>query len=213
MDNFTQACLSSNESWLDSLPKDIPDYSFSQVHNKKMQKLMGRMHGDKYHSTSKKVFRIILVAAVIVSLSVAAFSITAGPKREYYIQKFPDHSEYTIKDFSGYKMVTDFNVGYIPEGFELVDSFECDNMFNLEYKKKGSDDRFVLSKEVLPGIWLFDNEYTDCKTIKDKGIDYIVFQDKDNGYFNMIWNTNSYVYTLDGNIPLDIALKIAQNMK
>lgn len=213
MDKLTQACALSNKEWADVLPKDIPDYSFSKAHNKKMQKLIRRMHGDKYRSTSKNTLRIILVAAVIVSLSVVAFSITATPKREYCLEHYSDHSEYTIKDFSGFKIVTDFSVGYIPEGFELIDSFECENSFDFEYKKKGSDYEIALSKEVLPGIWLFDNEHADCKTIKDKGIDYIVFQNKDNDYFYMIWNTNGYVYTLDGNVDLETALKIAQNMK
>lgn len=89
MDKLAQACALSNKEWADALPKDIPNYSFSKAHNKKMQKLIRRMHGDKYRSTSKNTLRIILVAAVIVSLSVVAFSITATPKREYYIQNFP----------------------------------------------------------------------------------------------------------------------------
>lgn len=213
MDKFAKACALSNEDWLSSLPNDIPDYVFSEKHNEKMQKLISKMHGDKYHSTSKKAFRIILVAAIIVSLSVAAFSITASPKREYYIQEFSDHSEYTIKDYSGYKIVEDFKVGYVPDGFELVDSFECDSSFDFEYKKKDVDDKLLLSKYVLSGIWQFDNEHTDCKIIKDKSIDYIVFKNKDDDSFYMIWNTNNYVYTLEGNITQETALKIAQNMK
>lgn len=217
MDKLAQACALSNKEWADALPKDIPNYSFSKAHNKKMQKLIRRMHGDKYRSTSKNTLRIILVAAVIVSLSVVAFSITATPKREYYIQKFSDHSIYGIKEYSGYKKIKDFKIGFLPEEFEFVDKFEDEvgDVISYEYSKTGTNGGLVLDKEVLTHQILFDTEDKNCEKITISDIDYYVVtgDEKYPDYIFIIWNTDEYIYSLGGNVKQETALKIAQNMK
>lgn len=212
MNKFAQACVLSNEDWLNSLPDDIPDYSFSQNHNNKMQKLISKMHGDKYHSASKKAFRIILVAAVILSLSIAATTI-GNPEREYYIQKFDDHSIYGIKDYSGYKKITDFKVGYLPEDFILIDKREDEDFYTYEYKNvNNSKITLNLSKNTLITQILFNTEFFDCEVITVDGIDYATVIE-DDGFISMLWNDNEYIYELGGNISLETAIKIAQNMK
>ena len=113
--NLAKACFLLNEEWIDTLPEKVEPYKYSKQHNRNMQKLFSKMRKDKYHKYTKNTTRVLIIAALISSMTTTAFAIPQS--REYIIRKLFNHSSYTIKDVSNMETVSDLTVGYIPNGF------------------------------------------------------------------------------------------------
>ncbi|MDE6863181.1 MAG: hypothetical protein K2J41_02210, partial [Eubacterium sp.] len=131
MNNFAKACMLSNEDWINSLPTEIEAYEFSKHHNRQMNKLFSKMRKDKYHKYTKNTLRVLIVAALISSMTITAFGIPQS--REFIIKKLFNYSTYTIKNTSSSEYVSDIMVGYIPENFVLKEHYESHDVYSYEY--------------------------------------------------------------------------------
>lgn len=209
MDKLAQACALSNKEWADALPKDIPDYSFSKAHNKKMQKLIRRMHGDKYRSTSKNTLRIILVAAVILSLSISTTVFAFPESKPYILKNNGIESSYEVSDISICLQVRNLHVGYLPNGVQLTEKTEDSVLYSNYYKSDSKD--ILIQKQTLDGYVIIDTEYSGTETIHNKGIDYLIYC-SENGFYGAVWNDGRYLYTVDGKLSRDELLNIVKNV-
>lgn len=204
MNNFEEACMLSNDEWIDSLPDKMEPYQFSKQHNRKMQKLFSKMRKDKYHKYTKNTTGILIIAALISSMTITAFAIPQS--REFIIKKLFNHSSYTIKNVSDVNIVADLTVEYIPEGFELTNNFESNNLFYCEYVYH--NEYLIISKYSLDNKVDFDTEmYEHKKVIKDN-LTYVLYRSQTDGT-GIIWNKNDYIYSIKGNISDEILLEIA----
>lgn len=203
MNNFAKACMLSNEDWINSLPTEIEAYEFSKHHNRQMNKLFSKMRKDKYHKYTKNTLRVLIVAALISSMTITAFGIPQS--REFIIKKLFNYSSYTIKDVSDMDIVSNLTVEYIPDEFELIDKFESNNLYYCEY---GDYDKYIIiSKYTLDNKINFDTETSDYKEILIDNIKYISYNSNTNS--GIIWNSNGYLYAIEGNISNDELLQIA----
>lgn len=209
MDKLVQACVLSNEEWVNALPNDIPDYSFSQAHNQKMQKLINKMHGDKYHSTSKKAFRIILAAAVILSLSISTTVFAFPESKPYIFENNGIESSYEVSDISICLQVRNLHVGYLPDGVQLAEKTEDSVLYSNYYKSDSKD--ILIQKQTLDGYVIIDTEYSGTETIHNKGIDYLIYY-SENGFYGAVWNNGRYLYTVDGKLSRDELLNIIKSV-
>lgn len=154
-----------------------------------------------------KTVKVMLTAAIIALLLVGAvFGIS---EYKYSIIKHADHS--TISFNSPKKKIKgELTVGYIPEGFELVDNYDSNSICSKSYRKDNSF--FDISVETTVKEYDINTEYGDAKTISVDNIDYIVYGEETHGY-GIIWKENDYVYALSsGDIGGAELLKIAESI-
>lgn len=208
MNNFEEACMLSNEDWINFLPTEIEPYKFSKHHNKQMNKLFNKMRNNKYHKYTKNTTRAIVVAALISSMTITAFAIPQS--REYIIRRLFNHSSYTIKDTSYTEIVSDLTVGYIPDEFVLTDKFESINIYSYEYWN--NDKYIIISKYTLDNKINFDTEMYESEEIIINNIKYILY-DLETEICGLIWNNNEYIYTIRGNISNEELMKIASKIE
>ncbi|MGN0523183.1 MAG: hypothetical protein ACI4IG_02805, partial [Eubacterium sp.] len=105
MNNFTKACFLLNEEWVNSFPDEIEQFQHSRAYTKNINRLFSKMRNDKYHPLTKGTLRALIIAAIIISLAVTAVALPQS--RKYIIEKFTDHSTYTVADDAKANIVTD----------------------------------------------------------------------------------------------------------
>lgn len=202
--NLAKACFLLNEEWIDTLPEKVEPYKYSKQHNRNMQKLFSKMRKDKYHKYTKNTTRVLIIAALISSMTTTAFAIPQS--REYIIRKLFNHSSYTIKDVSNMETVSDLTVGYIPNGFELLDYYESKDIYSYEFY---NDDYFIIvTKSTLKNKTNFDTENYNYEKVIINNIEYIFYHNINS--HGVIWNNNQYIFSIDSNLSKEEILKIAE---
>lgn len=165
--------------------------------------ILGRGTTDIKSKKSRKTLRVILIAAAIaVLLAVAAFGYA---QVKYNIIHFSDHST-VVFGYKNNKKVYDLTVGYIPEGFELVEEDHKDTIW-IETYKKGEMFISIGKSNVFSDVDI-DTEFNDSKTVNHNGIDYIISGEELGGH-GVVWIANDYMFNIVTNISEEEMLKIA----
>ena len=137
-------------------------------------------------------------------MTTTAFAIPQS--REYIIRKLFNHSSYTIKDVSNMETVSDLTVGYIPNGFELLDYYESKDIYSYEFY---NDDYFIIvTKSTLKNKTNFDTENYNYEKVIINNIEYIFYHNINS--HGVIWNNNQYIFSIDSNLSKEEILKIAE---
>ncbi|MGN0522410.1 MAG: hypothetical protein ACI4IQ_07220, partial [Eubacterium sp.] len=173
MDNLQGACLISLNRWVDSIPDDIEDYPFSERHQKEMKRLFSKMRNDKYHRLTKRSARIILIAAILLSLVIATTVNATIGSRKPYVQIYTDH--YTYKVEGGYTgdLKEDLTVGYIPDGFIKNNEFISTGFQEFTYNN--SEGKTIYVSKYPSGVPAdIDSDTHTKESIIYKGIEYTV---------------------------------------
>lgn len=207
MSNFTKACALSQEAWLDSLPTEFDDYTYSKKYNKEINTLINKMRNDKYHRFTKRTTRLLIVAAVIVSLAVTVIAL-------------PNSRSFIVKKFSGYGVmynntydlnsIENTSVGYIPDGFEYTGN-STDRDTNIKTYLNGRQ-YINIGKYGLSYSINYDSEYIKAYNIKRNNIVYRVSKNSGNEIM-VTWKYRGFTYLINGNISEEEALKIAYTVK
>lgn len=207
MSNFTKACALSQEAWLDSLPTEFDDYTYSKKYNKEINNLINKMRNDKYHRFTKRTTRLLIVAAVIVSIAVTVIAL-------------PDSRSFIVKKFSGYGVmynntydlnsIENTSVGYVPDGFEYTGN-SSDRDTNIKTYLNGRQ-YINIGKYGLSYSINYDSEYIKAYNIKRNNIVYCVSKNSENEIM-VTWKYRGFTYLVNGNISEEEALKIAYTVK
>jgi hypothetical protein len=153
---------------------------------------------------SKKIIKIILIAAILLSFATTVFAIPSY--REFIVDKFSNHSEYNVADTKNAEKVTALKLNYIPDGFEKTEEYE----YTLIYKK--GDKSFSVAKYQLSANINFDTEEYESENIKINNIDAIYYRSNTNQN-GIIFNNGKYIFIISGNIDKETLVKIAQNVE
>lgn len=204
MSNIEKACLLSCENWVDSFPTEIPNHKFSKKHTEILKNVLRHETEKKQHKLSKKTIKILLIAAILMSLATTVFAIPAS--REYIIEKFFNHSEYNVVGTGDVKEVTSLKLNYIPTGFEKTEDYG-----NILLYEKG-DKSFSVQKSELTATIKFDTEKHGSETLTINGRE-AVYSKSDNNEQGLIFNNGEYIYVISGNIDKEELVNIAQNVE
>lgn len=207
MTNFEKACLLSCEEWVNTL-STIDDFQFSKSYERKMKKLFNKMRNDKYHRFTTNTVKVLVAAAIIMSIATTAFAIPTT--REYIFNHFKNYAVYTVADVDKAEKVDSISIGYLPEGFNKVHEDITNDRITLMYEKE--DEWIKIDKIKLDFTIYKDNEYNDFETKTINGIDYVcaVNEYGNNGIF---WNDGEYVYSIYSDLNMNELLTIAENLK
>ena len=117
MSKLAIACELSFNEWLETFPEVIPEAERSKKHEKWKKKLFNKMRNDRYHVFTTKTVKIILVAAILMTLLMTAFVFPSS--RESLLDSSNIYSKFKITEHNKNSVNREIKVGYIPEGFEL----------------------------------------------------------------------------------------------
>ena len=209
MNNFEKACEMSFNDWLATIPDIVPEAEYTKNHEKWKKKLFNKMRDNRYHRFTTKTVKVMLVAAVLSALLLTAFVIPSS--REYIIDNFDIFSRYKITENNNNSVNGEITVGYIPEGFELVNKHIASKTIILEYKDS-NEVAINIMKSSSRNEVDFDTEYGKLENIVIDNQTYTYFVDE-NDFYYLVWNRNDYVYQIHGSISKDELLKIAENVK
>ena len=207
MTNFEQAVALDNEKWLASLPEEAPEYKFSEKYNKFRVKLFDKMRGEKYHRFTKRATVAIIVAAILFAMAVATLAATLG--KDFILKYFDGFARIEVSDVESADYVSDFYLGYIPDGYVKTD--EDVSKMGILYSYSKEDSWFNISKSRLSADVQLDNENNNIISFKKNGIKYIITKDGES--IGILWNDGNFLYELNGTLPKEELLKIAQGAR
>ncbi|MGN0530055.1 MAG: DUF4367 domain-containing protein [Eubacterium sp.] len=213
MDNFTQACIISNSRWVQGLEAESGAHTFSKAHEKAMKRIIGSMEGGSSRKISR-IFIAALIAAIIIAIT--CLTVMGIPQTyDYTITQKADSAYYEVvcDKSERPKNVKSLKVGYVPEGFELVNSDEDNLGYLYCYYNCTTDSEINISKDTFETKYQFDNEEFSYETVEHNGVEYIVYRaDETTG--GVIWNSNGYVYCITStDLSREELIKIAKNVK
>lgn len=208
MSKLAQACELSLNDWLSTFPDIIPQAVCSKKHEKWKKKLFNKMRDNYYHRFTTKTVKVMLVAAVLFALLLTAFVIPSS--REFMIEKFDKYSVFQITKDNKNSPNGKITVGYIPDGFELVNEVSVDYHIEKAYRSNNGK-YFNISKcSSLTTI----NYNTESSYIEEIIIDNItyVYNEGENSSNILLWTKNDFIYRIDGTLSKDELLKIAKTV-
>lgn len=209
MNNFEKACEMSLNDWLATIPEIVPEAEYTKKHEKWLKKLFDKMRGNRYHRFTANTVKVMLVAAVLTALLLTAFVVPSS--REYIIDNFEIFSRYKITDNNKNSVNGEITVGYIPDGFEIVNEYVSSKNMFIDYKNsKGTAINIIKSSSSLEVD--FDTETGAVENIIIGNITYIFYDDATD-YNCIVWNNNDYVYQVHSSVSKDELLKIAETVK
>lgn len=205
---FEEACLLSCEQWIDSFPTDIPKHDFSKNHQKMMNRLFDKMRNGKYHRFTKNTIKILLIAAILLSITTTALAVPSC--REYIIKTLFDYSDYSLVD-DGHSADLDYlKLNYIPDDFIMTEKYILKDLYIYSYEN--GTYYFSVDKHSVNSQFTIDTEdYVYEKIFIDgkEGIFYKADQ-SENG---VIFNNGRFIFIVNGNISKDELIKIAQGLE
>lgn len=208
MNNFEKACEMSLNDWLATIPEIVPEAEYTKNHEKWKRKLFDKMRGNRYHRFTTKTVKVLMIAAVLSALLLTAFVIPSS--REYIIDNFDIFSRYQLTESNDNSVNGEITVGYIPQGFELVNKHINSRLIAYDYSN-GSE-QIVISKCTSSIKVEFDTEKGNIEQFIVGDVTYILYDDTTN-YNSVVWNENDYVYQIHSTVSKDELLKIAETVK
>ena len=193
------------------------EHTFSERHNKKMQKLIKRQRSPLFRFTNTAGKRAACIIAAI--LIVSAFSLSVKAIREpvfnFVSSLFSDHREVSIESGtdSGYsKMIEEeYYISELPEGFEQTEYSKTDTGIVSMYKL---DNGFVLFEQTVKCHYkeYYDNERSEFNEYIDSNGDkyMIVSNNFDTTY---IWDNGQYIFEITSNLDKEFILKLCKSTK
>ena len=209
MNNFEKACEMSLNDWLSTLPEEVPQAEYTKNHEKWLKKLFNKMRDNRYHRFTTKTVRVMLIAATLTALLLTAFVIPSS--REYIIDYFDIFSRYQLTESNDNSVNGEITVGYIPEGFKLVNKQISSRICAVDY----SDSNKTVIKIIKCTSSInveFDTETGNIEKVIHNGKSYTLYLDKNECAY-LVWNSNDYVYQVYGMISKEELFKIAETVK
>ena len=216
-----QYSAAAGESWLEeSLPEDIPEYTFSHKFQRNMNKLLRRQRRSpavRAALTYARRAAIFVLAFVALSFSVR-MTVDAAFRRQVLqvvVQVFSDFTEFRYtSDVKTDEQPGELEFTYLPEGMMETDR-ELDTLgFYICWKNESGE--FVELDQVLVDDNTDMKLYLDTEDAEithfqvhgeeamgiEKGLDHTIH-----------WTEGQFVYTLSGTIPMEELKLVAEGIR
>lgn len=213
-----------NEAFREALScefKDIPrdeeqiDYTFSPSFEKRMNKLIAAEKKPtwKFINTARK--RAVLIAAIIVMLMTAAFSVSAirEPIVKFFVELHETFAHYVMDGDKRDAITTEYQITKLPDGFVQTDKKENPTRIMTTYENSVGD-ILELLQTITKGVDMFvDTENSEEKiiTVLDREIHVYTRP----GFVQAIWVQGTSLMTLTHYGEMDTAeiVEIIQSIK
>lgn len=189
--------------------------------SKKFDRRMRRSIRDgKMFDRREQMLRILSKAAIILVVIVATLSITYvfSPTARAMMQNiirliYPDHNSYRFGTQEVEVHKDDYTLGYIPEGFELVEETEWHNGYGLNYDG-GKGNILDFSYQSGTGTTIgIDNEHMIHEDITINGMQGFIAHDTETLFTVAVLVDGDVVLELIADLEYKEAIKVLENIQ
>ncbi|MCH5186940.1 MAG: DUF4367 domain-containing protein [Oscillospiraceae bacterium] len=208
---------------VDELDAEIPDAPPSKERDKKLRRLLRRVGRRERRRGWTTVGRVAAAALIIVLAGLGIMTVGVDAIRSAFLNFVLDegspNTEYNFtgkethpaEDYELYPTSGQYELSYVPEGFELVDK-DLSNEKHTYYQYESSEgDWFGFHADPLEGSFGVDTEDSIVDNITINGYNAVFISNTKRN--SIVWHNSYNAFTLSGNIVKDEMIKIAENVE
>ena len=207
------------KEWLLSDEFRTDKFSTSKSFEKKMSKMLKSEHSLYHKVTLTRGRRILCACIAIIILLLSSLSVTAVREAvaNFFIEHFSNHNHIVFSTESDVSYPTKvekvYELGYVPEGYELTDKSVMDTSVSYTYSNDGGMVLFV-------GQWTkdhfsvsADNERSHLTSEFIDGREYLINTYEDDEIIDMFWDNGEYIFEVLAYLPKDDVVNLCKSLK
>lgn len=202
---------------LGEIAPSSPPVQFSKEHEEKMRRLFRRVRRKKRMKAVRRYS--IRAAVVILTLGVVAtatiFSVDAFRIRflNFVMDVNPTYTELQLKEEQTHGSYANntIELSYVPTGFVVEQERIVSNYLNISFRNNGVS--FSFSRSSIQVASTIDTENAELKNFTINGMEAILSAKEEVSI--LAWHDDRYAYEVlvDGNMPEDEIIQIAEGVK
>lgn len=171
-------------------------------------------------TASRVLTKAAVVMLLVISCLTAAFAVSPVFRSDalrWAVATFGDHAEYRFNQTEGGVQYQGIEVGWLPEGYELVESRATNRTILRRYTKSGADMKQRIDIRIMDfsdeGVFKIDTEADEVYQVLVQNTLATVIE-RDNSV-QLIWmypESNCIIMLCGDNISTETALRIAQSI-
>lgn len=207
-DEFKQAFREVMSAEFSHIPTDENsiDYTFSDKFERKMQKLIKAQKKSSWKFTNTTKKRVAILIAILIALLATACSVKQirEPVVTFFTETYDSFVEYFFEGDTVDEITYEYQLTYVPEGFEQTEVLQSPDSFTTYYKNAEGDLIDFTQMITAQNALSIDNENCEKMTFEVNGEKIEVFKWKTTWY--AMWIEESYLLTLtcQGNFNIDM---------
>jgi hypothetical protein len=202
--------------------KNSPPIEFSRKHKRRMKvifaetkRLLQKNEISAVPITLRRIARRVLYAAAaaliafnLLLLTVPAVRASAG---EAIVDFFDKFAIFAQNENPNETFNASLKPKYIPEGYTEISAAATGGIVMTIYEN--NDDILSFAYASDSDLMQVNNESVDYSEVVYGGVSYSVFTANSSGYANMVvWDKDGLRFSVDGNIPTDELIKMAESV-
>ncbi len=209
------------EAWYKALPRleDCVPYSFSDSFKTNMDLLIKEVKRHEKVVLFSRRFVAALIALLIgLSLWLTVDTDARAVVRNWFREVFGTTVLYHYTDNAEITELPNYELSYIPEGFEEIDRLEEPDILSLLYVNPDTEDAiqfecYLFSETLSMQIFYEDHLYQEKIKINDISGDYYA-ADETSQTNTLVWfdETGQIVFILNSNLEKDVILHMAEGV-
>lgn len=206
-----------NQKLFESLPTDeeLQNITFTDDFKRKMQKLINAQKKSYYYMINTVGKRVaIIILAILITLTATTFGVEAIRKSviEFITETFEKFTKISVQndESDSYAVLVKTSPQYIPEGYVSEEEISSETVYRIVYNSGDStiDYRQRMNFSTFYNIDTEDIEYEKIIVNSFDGIKYVK-----NGINSVVFADETYMYTINGQVPFDELIKMARSIK
>ena len=191
---------------VDGMLRLMPESAYQITRKKREENIRRILERSPRRKTKAGVIKILIAAAIIMLLLIgAALAYTAVEYKIYDYGPFSDIWSGIIPKWIDKPV----EVGYIPEGFELIEE-KSDKVFSYKVFKK-YEIYLTIQKDCVDAV-MINTEFRAAHSEIIDGTEYVLYGEEKHGK-GIFWANGNYNYSIAANLKDDELLKIAQSVR
>lgn len=224
-DEKLKACLLEamriENAELEAEVKEKGPHEFSKEYREKMEKiLVVRKRKHRLGNHLRFAAACLVVVLMTGSLMIAGSTKTTASKLNIdilsWLEDFFDLKEDEKTERNDELIFEESQIGYIPDGFEMVEETNRFSYIVYKYEKAETDLYFTIRVYSNSYYKQIDNDITDRQVhISDSGVEYsVMVGSSENQIDEIIWkDKENLVFDVLGNISLDELINVMNGIK
>jgi hypothetical protein len=205
---------------------EYANYQFSKkyIRNKEnLIKRQGRIYYPLIKTTGRKIVSAIVAAALMGTMTVAAYEPARNAVKNFFIRIFKGYSVVTVstdseseeEDHHKSTIEKQYNIT-VPDDFILDENetIVTDTHIGLSYYTKDKSKCLYFDQYTSDAyVSSFDNEQSDIIKQEDKyGNEILIYNNNDENVI-IVWDNGEYIFELSGNITTEKIMEIYYTIK
>jgi len=197
------------------------NHTFSNKHDKKMQKLIKQQRKPYYKliSTAGRRAACIIVAVIVMSASAMSVKAIREAVFDFIKSIFSDHTVVSTESGTdkGYpeQIEEEYYISELPEGFEATNTIRTNDSIIIEYFMNGDySSDYVLFSQYTKSSYKanYDNDHNQFdEEIDNEEQKYLIISNEYDTTF--IWDNGQYIFEIVSNLPKNEALILCKSTK